>query len=346
MQESGLRFLVIRLSSIGDIVHALPAVAALGETFPRAEIDWVVEQKHAELVKGNPFIRRVIQLDTLGWRRRFDSWATIREILDGLKVLRETTYDAAIDFQTLWKSAVIARLARARERLGFAAYWMREPGAEVLYTEQVAPRNRRHVIEQNLALVERLGARAGQWQFPLPSHPEDDRKVEQRLIAIGAREFLIINPGGGWAAKRWAPENYADLIRRLGEELDWPVLLTGSPQEEELIHSILAQAGACRGRYFPSTVSQYIALARRARLFVGGDTGPLHLAAAVGTPVVGIYGPTDPARNGPFAAEDIALWNPRRVNHTRRGAGAVFITGIPVDSVLSAIHERLARAHE
>lgn len=346
MQGSTPRFLVIRLSSIGDIVHALPAVAALGETFPHAEIDWVVEQQYAELMDGNPFVRRVIRLDTLGWRQRLGSASTVREMMRGLKVLREVTYDAAIDFQRLWKSAAIAWLSRSRERLGFAAYWMREPAADVLYTEQITPRNRRHVIEQNLAIVERLGARASQWQFPLPSRPEDSRDVDRRLAVIGAREFMIVNPGGGWQTKCWPPEEYAELLKRLEADLRWHILLTGSPKEEGLIHSILTRAGASLASYFPSTVIQYIALARRARLFVGGDTGPLHLAAAVGTPVVGIYGPTDPARNGPFAAEDIVLWNHSHIDYSRRGGGSEYIAGVSVDSVHAAIHERLARAHE
>ena len=346
MQESKSRFLIIRLSSIGDIVHALPAVAALGETFPQAQIDWVVERRYAQLLEGNPFLRRVIKLDTLGWRGRLGSAGTIQDIARGLKSLREMNYDAAIDFQRLWKSALIAWLSRSRERLGFEAHWMREPAANVLYTEQIAPRNRYHVIDQNIAIVERLGARVGKWQFPLPSNPEDDRDVERRLAMIGGGEFLVVNPGGGWRAKCWAPVDYAELLRRLVAEFEYRVLLTGSPNEEELIHSILDKSSTRRASYFPSTIIQFIALARRARLFVGGDTGPLHLAAAVETPVVGIYGPTDPKRNGPFAPDDIVLWNRARIDYTRRGNDSEHIAGISVEAVLAAIHKRLARVYE
>jgi lipopolysaccharide heptosyltransferase I len=345
MPECSQRFLIIRLSSIGDIVHALPAVSALGETYPQAEIHWAVESRYAGLLEGNPYVRRVLKLDTLGWRRRMVSAATLEEIATGLLALREVAYDAALDFQGLWKSALIAWLSRSRERLGFAEYWLREPGAGVFYTQRVSPGERKHVIEMNLALVIRLGARTERWQFPLPHTPEDDRYVERQLVALGAQEFIVINPGGGWKTKCWAPENYVQLLQHLETQFSWRILLTGSPEEEKLISEILDRAGVKQACYFPSTLVQFIALARRAKLFVGGDTGPMHLAAAVDTPVVAIYGPTDPARNGPSSAADVALWNRGPIDYTRRTPDPDYLPGISVESVLAAIGERLMRAH-
>jgi lipopolysaccharide heptosyltransferase I len=339
------RFLVIRLSSIGDIVHVLPAVSALGETFPEAEIDWVVERRFAELLEGNRFLHRLVVLDTLGWRRRLTRAQTLRDVIQSIRALRQSEYDVAADFQGLWKSALIARLAHSQRRVGFAAYWLREPGAAIFYTERVAPRERRHVIEWNLALVEHLGAQPGRWHFPLPSRPEDESYVENKLARLGTSEFIIINPGGGWPAKCWAPENYAALIRQLEAAIPLKVLLTGSPAEEPAIEGILRQAAARQATYFPSTLLQYVSLVRRARLFVGGDTGPLHLAAAVGTPIVAIYGPTDPGRNGPFSSSDIVLANRGPIHYTRRAPKASFIAGISVESVLAAIHERLRKAY-
>ena len=346
MSDTPQRFLIVRLSSIGDIVHALPAAAALGETYPHAEIDWVVESRHAVLLEGNPYLRRVVKLDTLGWRGRLFSAVTAEEIIRGVLALREREYAAALDFQGLWKSAAIAWLSWARERLGFAEYWLREPGAAVFYTKRISPRNRKHVIETNLALVEHLGAQPGGWQFPLPHSAEDDAYVEAQLQDLGAEDFVVVNPGGGWRSKCWAPENYSALVRLLAEKYPWHILLTGSKNEETLISEILRQAGESRARYLPTTLVQSIALFRRARLFVGGDTGPLHLAAAVGTPIVAIYGPTDPSRNGPFSAADITLWNRGPINHTRRGVNPDYVRGISVESVMAAIEERLARTHE
>ena len=344
MTGSRPRFLVIRLSSIGDIVHALPAVSALGETFPEAEIDWVVETRYAELLEGNHFVHRLVKLDTLGWRRRLSSPQTRRDVTQSIRALRQSEYDVAVDFQGIWKSALLARLSRSQRRVGFAEYWLREPGAAIFYTERVAPRERQHVIEWNLALVEHRGAHTGRWHFPLPRRPEDESYVEENLARRGTPEFILINPGGGWPAKCWAPENYAELIRRLEAEIPWRVLLTGSPAEEPAIQGILMQAAARRAAYFPSTLLQYVALARRARLFVGGDTGPLHLAAAVGTPIVAIYGPTDPLRNGPFSPSDIVLAIRGPINYTRRAPKPSYISGISAESVLAAIRERLRKA--
>jgi lipopolysaccharide heptosyltransferase I len=345
MTDPAQQFLIVRLSSIGDIVHALPAAAALAETFPQAQIHWAVEKRHALLLKGNPHLHRIVVLDTLGWRRHLTSSVTRHEIRNGVGALRQTLYDAALDFQGLWKSAVVAWLSRARERIGFAGRWLREPSAGVLYTQRVSPRERIHVVEENLALVEHLGARAHRWQFPLPRSEADDEYVAGQLAAMDAGNFIIMNPGGGWRSKCWSPENYSALIRQWEGSRHEQILLTGSPSEEPVISEILQGSSAKRARYLPTTLVQFIALARRARLFLGGDTGPLHLAAAVGAPIVGIYGPTDPVRNGPFAADDIALSNGGPINHTRRGANPVYLPGISVASVVAAMEQRLARAH-
>ena len=347
MPASSQRFLVIRLSSIGDIVHALPAVAALAETSPQAEIHWVVETRYAALLAGNPCVRRLVKLDTLGWRKKLVSAQTLKSVAQGVAALREVEFDAAIDFQGLYKSALIAWLSRARERLGFAEGWLREPGAAMLYTERVSPHGGEHVIQMNIALVERLAGRPltpAPWQFPLPATDADERYVEEQLATLGLREFIVINPGGGWTSKCWAPENYAELIRRLENEFSGDILLTGSPAEETLIGDIIRNSQSRRAKCFASTIVQFIALVRRAKLFLSGDTGPLHLAAAAGTPVVAIYGPTDPARNGPFSAADITLWNRGPIDYTRRTANASYLPGISVESVLAAIRERLARA--
>ncbi len=348
MPESAHKFLIIRLSSIGDIVHALPAVAALGEDRPQAEIHWVVETRHARLLEGNRFVHRVIPLDTLAWRKKLTSRATLAAIRHSVGFLREAKYDAAIDFQGLYKSALIAKLSGARERVGFTAPRLRERAAGVFYTAQVSGRGLAHVIDLNLALAGHYGAphpERANWSFPLPESREDDETVSRALAAQGTERFIIINPGGGWQSKCWSPENYATLIRLLAPEFPGDFLLTGSPDEKPVVDQIARDSRTARARYFPSTVTQFISLARRARLLVGGDTGPLHLAAAVRTPVVAIYGPTDPTRNGPFSPDDITLWNHGTIDYTRRAAGAGFIAGITVESVAEAIRTRLARTH-
>lgn len=345
MADSKLKILVVRLSSIGDIVHALPAVAALAQTFPHAQIEWLVEKRHALLLKDNPHLHRIVTVDTLGWRRNLTDFRTWRQMRASVRDLRRTVYDTAIDFQGLWKSAVAAWMSGARERIGYGGPCLREPPAEIFYTQQVTPREGAHVVEENLALVERLGARTESWQFALPHNDADDQYVERELASRNCEDFIIVNPGGGWRAKCWAPENYSALIRQLAAGRQEQIIVTGSPLEEPVIGKILKDAESPRAYHLPTTVVQFISLARRARLFIGGDTGPLHLAAAVGAPVVGIYGPTDPARNGPFAADDIALSNCGPINHTRRESSPAYLAGISVEAVVAAAEKRLKRVH-
>lgn len=349
MPESFRKFLIIRLSSIGDIVHALPAVSALGRALPRAEINWVVEAWHAPLLKGNPYVHRVITINTLAWRKNLFARATLSAIRREVRQLRAERYDAAIDFQGLYKSALIGWLSGARERIGFAEARLREPAAGFFYSKRVSARGLHHVIELNFALLEPLGVfpgRSADWEFPLPSSREDDEFVAQALEAQGTKDFLILNPGGGWQGKCWSPENYAELIRTCAAEFGCDYLLTGSPSEEPLIRRSIEQSGVARARYFPSTVTQFIALARRAKLVVAGDTGPLHLATAVRTPVIAIFGPTDPARNGPFSPEDVTLWNRGPVDYTRRAVNAGYLPGVSVESVVEAVRRRLAKTNE
>ncbi|HEX5483177.1 MAG TPA: lipopolysaccharide heptosyltransferase I [Terriglobia bacterium] len=341
-----MRFLVIRLSSIGDIVHTLPAVAALGEAFPAAEISWAVEKRYACLVEENPYLKRTETLDTFGWRKRRNPVKTLREIAGSVRALRGERYDAVIDFQGLVKTGLIARMCRSPRRIGFAKWVHREPGAGFFYTDQVPPPLGKHVIEQNLALVEHLGASANTWQFPLPLNSGDERSAEAALEKQNIREFILVSPGGGWVAKRWSPENYAALIGKLEAEFPWAVVLTGSPAERAEIAEILRASSSRRARYVSATLGELIALARRASLFIGGDTGPLHIAAALGVPIVALYGPTDSARNGPFSAEDISLSTRQPVNHTRRSKSSRFLEGISPEEVLAAVRERMARVHE
>jgi heptosyltransferase-1 len=349
---SEMKFLVVRLSSIGDIVHALPAVAALGDAYPGAEIHWAIEKRFAPLLNGNPYVSRVIKFDTLGWRREpFSPW-TLEQIASAGSLLREKRFDAAIDFQGLIKSSFLAWISNSAQRVGFSEYWLREPVAGMLYSDRVSPHGRRHVIEMNFSLVERLGvppASYDQWKFPLPQRDSDDSFVQERLAALGAREFVILNPGGGWRSKCWAPENYAELIKRLETEIPGLILLTGSPEEETLIEGILRRADSRRAVYFPSTLLQLIALIRRAQLFVGGDTGPVHLAEAAGVPVVAIFSRLEPVntpeRNGPFRPEDISVASGNGAQAIRSHKSADYLRDVSVESVLAAIRERLANRH-
>ena len=330
-------------------MHTLPAAAALGRAHPQAEIHWAVEKRFAELVATNPFVSRVIKLDTLGWRKTPTAARTMTDIMHGFEALREYTYDTAIDFQGLIKSAILSRLTHSQKRIGLSSKYLREPLAAALYSRRVTPENCKHVIEINLSLVEPLGARTSTWEFPLPDNPQDKEAVREKLQALGTGEFVIINFGGGWKSKRWSPANYAELISRLAGLIPHDFLVTGSPQEEETAREIITRTNVQRAKWFPSTLLQFIALARQARLLIGGDTGPLHLAAAAGTPIVAIFNAKDPRntpeRNGPFNKEDIILCGPGRPGRSDHDKDMNYLEEVGVESVANAAIQRLGIQH-
>jgi ADP-heptose:LPS heptosyltransferase len=333
-----VKALLVRLSSIGDVVHTLPALAALRRHGHTA--GWLVEPAGLPLVWDNPaltYCGRVPPARAFTWR---EARATLRQV-------RRQHFDAALDFQGLWKSAAWARMAGALRVIGFEGKHRREPGSAALLRERVEqPREAAHVIDKNLALLRPLGVDAlGLREFPLPGTAAEARSVAQGLGLLGLTEFVILNPGGGWANKRWPAEAFAALARALRGRGIAP-LVTFGPGEEPLADRVVEASGGAALRGFGTTLLEYVELARRARLVVAADTGPLHIACAVGTPVVGLYGPTDPARNGPFASADVVVRQapPCAPCHKRSCAthdGVMKTVG--VEEVLAAVESRLAR---
>jgi heptosyltransferase-1 len=324
------RLLIVRLGSMGDIIHTLPAVATLRRAFPGATLGWAVEQRWAPLLSSGaalagpcspekPLVDIVHTVDTLAWRSALASGETWREFRDAVGQLREVRYDIAIDFQGAWKSAILAQLSRVPRRIGFMQ--PREKPAALFYTQQVAARGR-HIVEQNISLAEELcgpGLRPGnagqshapeeQACFPLPRDPAAERAMEQQQQSHGLHSFALVNPGAGWGAKCWPAEQYAEVVRALAVH-GLRAIVNFGPGEEPLARDVERAANGV-AIAMPATVSELIALCRGARICIGGDTGPVHLAAAVGVPVVALFGPTDPARNRPYSNRTIVLRSER-----------------------------------
>jgi len=335
-----VRALLVRLSSIGDVVHTLPALAALHRH--GWEADWLVEPPSRVLLDLNPLLARVQSAPSrkaFGWGKAL---ATVR-------ALRSRRYDAALDFQGLWKSAAWARTSGARRVIGWERGSRREPSSLLLIGEPVPRAGGGHVIDKNLALLRPLGIEAvGLREFPLPLSAEAVARVDAGLAALGGGEIAVLNPGGGWASKLWTAERHGELAKGL-RALGLLPLVSWGPGEEALADRVVAASGGAARRSFPTTLLDYAEIARRARLVVAADTGPLHLACAVGAPVVALFGPTDPARNGPFAAEDVVIRRmppcaPCYSRSCLRHAGVM--DGIAVAEVLAAAERRLARARE
>jgi heptosyltransferase I len=325
-------FLILRMGSMGDIVHTLPAVAALRDSFPAARIDWLVERKWRALLEGNPDINEVLEVD-----RR-----SLRDLVRCVRRLRAAHYACALDFQSLYKSAALAFSSGALRRVGFIHSYMREPGAAFLYTERVNPQGK-HKVEHNLSLVESIGARRTGIRVSLLVSPEADAQVETKLSARGLRDFFVLSPGGGWRYKCWLPQRFGELHRELARRHDWCGVISFGPGEEGLAEEVRSVAGAPEPTLIPTNVAQLMALLRRAKFVVAGDTGPLHVASAFGTPVVGLFGPTDPERNGPFSPADIVVRNAgvEETTYRRAASYSPAMISITVDQVVEAVERRL-----
>ncbi len=341
-----MRILIVKLSSIGDVVHAMPAAAALRRSFPHARLVWAVERIAAPLLIGSPILDDVVVLDTRAYRRALGRPGTWRTMLDVVRRMRGPAPDVAIDFQGLWKSAVVSCLSGAQRRIGFAAENLREPGSRFGYTDRIAVDNRAHVIDNNLALARAAGAdRPDTYEFPFPNLDAEADRVRTALDRHGIGRFAIVNPGGGWITKLWPPDAYARLADRLWDRHGLRSVVTVGPGEDALAEAIVSRTRHATA--IPTDLREFVALARRAELFVGGDTGPLHLAAACGTPIVGIYGPTAPERNGPFDPADRTVGRdiPCRIDCHRRTCGNHICMDIPVEAVARAVAERLNLFH-
>jgi heptosyltransferase-1 len=342
------RLLIVRLSAMGDVIHTLPAVHGLREAFPQAHIGWLIAERWAELLcapgasrRGarsalRPLVDEVHAVNLKAWGKSPFSISTLQRAATVWNDVRDAHYDAAVDLQGAMRSAVLARLSGARVVYGAAE--PREAPASLWYTRKVVARGR-HVIEQNLSVAEALCANRKSSSpdvfLDFPLNPQAEARIGERLAEYGGSELAILNPGAGWGAKRWPAERYGEVARRLAERGVRSILNYG-PGEEELVRGAESASGGT-ARAMSCTITELIALTRRARLFVGGDTGPLHLAAALRVPVVAIYGPTDPARNGPYGTRSIVLRSVESVtSHARRAEADEGMLGIGSEAVVAA----------
>jgi heptosyltransferase-1 len=337
---------------MGDILHALPAITALREAHPDWEIGWVVEPRWKALLaastEGNhrlrgpemPVVDRLHFAPTKQWGKKPLSSETLQEIAVLRRNLRQCKYDAVLDVQGAIRSSVIARLAGCRRVIGEAK--PREWPARLLFSERIETRGA-HVIEQDFELA---SAVAGHVLSPapplLPVNAEAEAWCDRLLSGIAAKPLALINPGAGWGAKRWPAERYVEVAKGLAGR-GMLVLVNAGPGEEAVA---LAIEEATHGEAIPlsATLDQLIAVTRRISLCIAGDTGPLHLACALGRTVVGIYGPTDPSRNGPFGTRFAVLRSPiSKRNHSRRAEPEAGLLTIASEQVLRAADELLSQ---
>ncbi|HEX5474468.1 MAG TPA: glycosyltransferase family 9 protein [Vicinamibacterales bacterium] len=335
-----MNILVVRLGALGDVVHAIPAVAALRRAFPSARIDWLVEARHRPMVD----LVTAIDSSVVVSRPTLAGWS------QAVAALRAVRYDTALDLQGLLKSALLARASGASRVVGFSIWHLREKSARPFYSD-AQPVEGGHVISKNLRLLRAVGVETQTIEFPIA--PVDSDALERLRERLGGRGFVLINPGAAWPNKRWLPERFGALAAFLRDVRGLvPVVLWG-PGEETLADRIVAESSGAAMPAPPTTIPDIVALARAAALVVSGDTGPLHIATAVGTPTVSLFGPTDPVRNGPYASDDVVVSRFDRCGcrYDRRCHQAAWcLAGVEDAEVAAAVQQRLlpgsARARE
>ena len=347
------RLLIVRLSAMGDVIHALPAASALREAYPLATIGWLIEERWAELLcapqasrrgarsQQRPLVDWVHTVNLTAWRKSLGTIATLQKIATVWNDVRAADYDIALDLQGSIRSALLARWSGARTVYGAAE--TRESPASLWYTRTAVPSGS-HVIEQNVSVAEAVAQHKMKiTRVMFPRDPEADSRIGVRLSEQGITDFAILNPGAGWGAKRWPAERYGQVAGKLASEGIRSIVNYG-PGEESLAREVEA---ASTGAAMPmkASITELIALTRRSRLFVGGDTGPMHLAAALGVPVVAIFGPTDPARNGPYGTQNIVLRNPASLtSHSRQAQPDQGLLHISSAAVFAAACKMLAKS--
>ena len=360
------RFLIVRLGALGDVVHAIPVAAALRRAFPSARIDWLVSARHRAILDLVPVIDRRLVVNDGGP-------STLREpqgrpelrrgatgsgqaagggasLLSAIGELRGSNYDVAIDLQGLIKSALLARTSGAARVVGFSSRYARERLARVFYTDAYDPgrgglfdrRETRHIVEINLAVLEKLGVTGVTPEFPIEAV---DSAVARRATDQTSGRYALLNPGAAWPNKRWPPARFADVAAALRDRHGLMSVAIWGPGEEPLAREVVDGSRGSAILSPETTIADVVALARGAAVMVSGDTGPTHVAAALGTPIVGIYGPTRPSRNGPMSPHDITVSRDAicQCHHLRRcRLERMCLLDVQVDEVVDAVDRRLA----
>lgn len=336
-----MKVAIVKLSSLGDVIHALPVARALRRARPHAQITWIVEAREYAILRDHPDLDRVIPVDTRRWRRLMRRPAGAREVWDKVGRLRRHVrlagFEVALDLQGLIKSGLLTAYTGARVRIGFSRPYCRER-LNVLFTNRrvTPPPTAVHVVEQYLALLGPLDIPAGPPEFHLPAWPAAEEKMDAALAEAGLRtgdRVVALNPGAGWPEKQWPVERFRALAERFSAEADTRVLLLWGPDEREMANAI--GAGLSRPAVLapPTDLHELAAVLRRVSLLVAGDTGPLHLAAALGTPALGLHGPTRAERNGPYGPRCRGLQSPDGT-----------MGGLSADTVFGAARDLLARS--
>ena len=346
-----MRLLIVRTSALGDVVHALPVLTALRRHFPRARIGWVVEEAMAPVLAGHSDLDELLIVRLRAWGRRPLARATVRGLGAFFAALDRFAPDVVLDLMGNHKAAMISALTLADRRIGAAWAHRREPASAIWINEPVVPRGI-HAVDRMLSLLEPLGVPEEPADFGGKklfrgekdgSDGSDRSDGSDGLSREGA--FTLLHPGAGWENKIYPPAWWGEAARRLRAAAGVATRVATAPGEERLAAAVAAASGGAARAVPAGDLPALAALLRAAGLVLGGDSGPVHLAHALGTPVLMVMGPTDPARNGPYGAPQLALWQrlPCSFCHRRMAGTKACLLEIPPDRVAARAAELLAR---
>lgn len=296
--------LLIRLSAIGDVIHALPVSYAIKETYPEAKVTWVVEPPAYDLLTNNPYIDEIILFE----KKKFKTASGFfKHILPFSRMLRAKRFDLSLDLQGLAKSAAIAYLSGAKMKLGYCN--MRE-GSHFVSKPVSGPHSEGHIVERHLDVARAIGCRVDHVVFPIVITENEMKKAVNTAKYCGLAAdspYIVLAPGANWPNKRWPTKYFAILADKIFAQNKVPVLV-GAQTDDYFAREIIAAARIPPVNMVGKTTLKELAyMIKKAEAFVGGDTGPMHLAAAVGTPVVALFGPTSVTRNGPYGKQHVGL---------------------------------------
>jgi lipopolysaccharide heptosyltransferase I len=341
-----MKILIVKLGAIGDIVHTLPVLAAIRHEMPQSEISWIVERRSAEILRGNQLIDNLIEVDTRSIRGKAAK-EILPEIASQLKELRKFKFDIALDLQGLLKSGMIAKLSGARRRWGFSKKALREPSSRIFLTKTVEIPPQTHIIRKNLRLAAealKIPVPNGNFEFPIFTSGEH-RLESEKMIEKTGNEFAILNPAGGWVTKLWHAEKFGSLADRIFEKYGILSVVATGPNEGDLAETVRQNSRPGRIVLAQPSLKGFFELAKRAKIYVGGDTGPTHIAVAAGAPVVGLFGPTEWWRNGSPDPSDICVERTDiacRIDCHRRQCANWICMDSDVETVFGAVIRRIA----
>jgi 3-deoxy-D-manno-octulosonic-acid transferase/heptosyltransferase-1 len=292
-----MNILIVKLSAIGDVIHTLPAANAIRVHYPNAHITWLVEEAAYPLVANHPAIDRVLLSKRKRWIKNF----AFREIIGFIRQLRDTRYDIVIDFQALLKSGVLTALARGKRKIGFDKGMEHAECSHIFFNERVPPVSMElHALLRYMRLLAPLGIESDCIEYRLPIQ-DRDRRTAEKLLTLSTSPLIAINPVAKWETKLWQNEKFAQLADLLTDKHQATIFFTGAPEDRQTIDDIQSQMKhASLNLAGRTSLMELAALYEKADVLISTDTGPMHLGAAVGIPVVALFGPTAPWRTGPF----------------------------------------------